>query len=121
MVPGRYCPRSHHGEPARHTAPTPVTTPIHIPLTARAVVPEHVLVQEIEGHSALLHLGSERYFGLDDVGTRVWDAIAATPTIGDAVDRLLDLYDVPAERLRADVTALLAQLAEHGLVEIHPS
>lgn len=96
-------------------------TTAEIPLTARAVVPEHVLVQEIEGHSALLHLGTERYFGLDDVGTRVWEAIAAADTIGGAVDSLLDVYDVPAERLQADVRALLASLAEHGLVEIrHP-
>lgn len=90
-----------------------------IPLTARAVVPEHVLVQEIEGHSALLHLGTERYFGLDDVGTRVWDAVAAAPTIGDAVSALQELYDVPADQLRADVLALLADLSTHGLVEIH--
>jgi hypothetical protein len=37
------------------------------------VVPSpEVLVQELEGEAVLLNLASERYFGLDDVGTRIW-------------------------------------------------
>ena len=46
-----------------------------ISLSTQVEVPEDVLVQQVEGQSALLHLGSEQYFGLDEVGTRMWEAI----------------------------------------------
>jgi hypothetical protein len=39
---------------------------------ARVTVPEGVLVRELEGESVMLNLNSEFYFGLDEVGTRMW-------------------------------------------------
>ena len=38
--------------------------------TKRVVVPPGVLVNVIDGESVLLNLKNERYFGLDEVGTR---------------------------------------------------
>lgn len=79
-------------------------------------VPDHVLVQEIDGQAALLHLHDEVYFSLDATGTRMWTALREEGGIAAAVDRLLAIYYVDAGRLRADVEALVARLAEHGLI-----
>src|SRR5262249_46846096 len=38
----------------------------------RLVVSKDVLVQELGGESVLLNLNGGRYFGLDEVGTRMW-------------------------------------------------
>ena len=40
-------------------------------IEATAVISPGVLFQEIGGEAVLLDLASERYFGLDDVGTRI--------------------------------------------------
>ena len=77
-----------------------------------------VLVQEIDGQSALLNLKTERYFGLDDVGTEIWKAVTSAGTVAEAIERLLDVYDVDADTLRADVLALLQRLEENGLIQI---
>jgi hypothetical protein len=90
----------------------------HIPLTARASVPEHVLVQEIEGQSAILHLEANEYFGLDDVGTDIWRAATNGATVGEAIDYLSAVYEVEYEKLKDDVLALLDRLRELGLVEM---
>ncbi|MBT6125779.1 MAG: PqqD family protein, partial [Halieaceae bacterium] len=34
-----------------------------------------VISQEVSGETVLLDLNSEHYFGLDEVGTRIWQLI----------------------------------------------
>jgi hypothetical protein len=87
-------------------------------LPATVAVSPDVLSQELEGETVVLDLRSERYYVLDDVGTRMWQLLA---TLGDPAAvcaRMLDEYDVDAESLRRDLGALIAKLAEAGMVEV---
>jgi hypothetical protein len=84
----------------------------------RAIVPPDVLIQELQGESVLLNLKSGRYFGLDEVGTRMWAAVTAAESLEAACDVLLGEYDVDADRLHADLRALVEKLVENGLVEV---
>lgn len=87
-------------------------------LKARPIVPEHVLFQEVAGNAALLNLDTETYFGLDDVGTRMWQAMEQAETIGDAARGLAEIYDAPLETLQHDLVTLVADLRTHGLLDI---
>jgi hypothetical protein len=89
--------------------------------TDRASVPPHVLVRFLEGESVLLNLETERYFGLDNTGTRMWKAVTAASQINAAYEELLDEYDVDPELLRSNLTDLLGRLLENGLLEVHPA
>jgi hypothetical protein len=84
----------------------------------RLVVPADVMMQELEGESVFLNLNSERYFGLDEVGTRMWTVLSHAESIQAAYDTLLAEYDVEPEKLRAALVALIDKLLEHGLVEV---
>jgi hypothetical protein len=87
-------------------------------IKGRVTTPDGVLVREISGESVLLNLNSESYFGLDAVGTRMWAALAASPSIESAYEALLNEYDVEPEHLRADLAAFIEKLAQLGLVEV---
>jgi hypothetical protein len=87
----------------------------------RASVPSQVLVRFLEGESVLLNLETERYFGLDCTGTRMWKAVTVAPDIKTAYEQLLSEYDVDAELLRSNLTDLLGQLLENGLLEVRPT
>jgi hypothetical protein len=87
----------------------------------RASVPSQVLVRFLEGESVLLNLKTERYFGLDNTGTRIWKAVTVAPDIKTAYEELLREYDVDPELLRSDLAELLGQLLENGLLEVHPA
>jgi hypothetical protein len=91
---------------------------MEISLGMRATIPSDVLVQELQGESVLLNLKSGRYFGLDEVGTRMWAAVTAAESLQAAYDVLLAEYDVDADRLQTDLRELVGKLAEHGLVEV---
>ena len=81
-------------------------------------IPESVLIQNLEDESVLLNLDSEQYFGLDDVGTSMWEVLKETESVETAYEKLLTMYEVEPEQLRQDLDNLVKKLQEHGLVEI---
>jgi hypothetical protein len=81
-------------------------------------IPDHVVYREFEGEAIVLELESGTYFGLDEVGARVWRLIAEGTSRDDIVARLMTEYDVEEPRLRADLDGLLAELARRRLVEL---
>lgn len=84
----------------------------------RVKVPEEVLISGLQGESVILNLSSERYFGLDKVGTRFLTLLSSSESIQAAYNALLEEYDVEPDVLRRDVTELLNELVEQGLVEV---
>jgi len=93
---------------------------VRVDFCKKAVVPEHVMFRELEGESVLLNIETETYFGLDDVGTRMWGRLVESETIQQAYDALLEEYDVAPETLQTDLSNLLQRLVEKGLIQIEP-
>jgi len=89
-----------------------------ISLTARIIIPDDVLVQELQGESVLLNVNTENYYGLDEVGTRMWMVLSESPSIADAIDKLLEEYEVERATLESDVIDLLNKLLEKKLIEL---
>ena len=91
-----------------------------VELTMRAIVPAHVLIRQLDGESVLLNLESERYFGLDATGTRMWEVVTTQPCIASAFEKLQEEYEVEPEILRTHLTELLSGLVENGLLQVLP-
>lgn len=87
----------------------------------RVNVPGHVLIRHMDGESVLLNLDSERYFGLDAMGTRMWEQLTTAPSIDAAFALLLEEFDVEPETLREHLSDLLKRLVENGLLTVLPS
>lgn len=79
---------------------------------------QNVLSSAIIEESVLLDLTKEKYFSLDDIGTRMWKVLLESESIGAAIDSLLQEYDVSRETLQSDVEELVEKLLAHGLVEV---
>jgi hypothetical protein len=60
----------------------------------------------------------EVYFGLNHVGTEVWNLLPpATATLDELCEKLAARYsDVGIEVIRADVAGILKELVSHGLL-----
>jgi hypothetical protein len=83
--------------------------------TTIAPAPE-VLFRELSGEGVLLNLRSGRYYGLDAVGTRIWQMLSQGQTLQATVEQLLREYDVSRDRLVGDVASFVGALESHGLV-----
>lgn len=75
---------------------------------------ENILIRELEGESVLLNLATESYFGLDDVGTRMWMVLTTSGSVQEAYELLLDEYEVAPDALRNDLAAFVEELASEG-------
>ncbi|GIJ46755.1 hypothetical protein Val02_36410 [Virgisporangium aliadipatigenens] len=60
------------------------------------------------------------YFGLNAVGTRIWELIAEPRALSELCARLADEFEVDDETCRAEVLEFLRQLAEVDLVRVGP-
>jgi hypothetical protein len=87
----------------------------------RAETLPHVLVRFLDKESVLLNLETERYFGLDETGTRMWHVVTSTPSIDAAFRELQNEFDVESELLRLHLTELLGRLVDNGLLQIQPA
>lgn len=87
---------------------------------SRVQVPTDVLVSELDKESVILDLKSESYFGLDEVGARMWAVVTGADSIQAGYDVLKDEYDVDPEALRQDLTSLIEKLVEQGLLHVWP-
>lgn len=76
-----------------------------------------VLFQEVAGEMVLLDLATEEYFGLDEIGARIWQAIDGGEPFETAMQQILDKFEVGREQLEQDVAALLDQLVQAGLLK----
>ena len=77
-----------------------------------------VISQEVSGETVLLDLNSENYFGLDEVGTRIWQLIKETGKLQAVYDTLLAEYDVSEEQLLADLEKLIVEVEKIGLIRL---
>lgn len=89
-----------------------------ISYSTKVAVPADVLIQELDEGAALLNLATQKYFGLDEMGLRIWKLLESSDSIQEVYDTLLGEYDVKPETLRQELDALLGRLTEHRLVQV---
>ena len=87
-------------------------------IDSRVQVNEDVLFQELQGEAVLLNLKSGIYFGLDPIGTRIWQLFAQHDTLSEIVQVITGEYDVARDRCEADLVALVTELERQGLIRL---
>ena len=90
-------------------------------LNQKVTFADTVFAQEVDGEMVLLDMESENYFGLDEVGTAIWQAMQEHGSLQEVFDDLLQQYDVEAEVLEHDLSDFVGKLIESGLVEVTPN
>jgi hypothetical protein len=89
-----------------------------VTLPKRVEISPEVLIQELEGEAVLLNLESERYYGFDKVGTRMWKLLAENGDVHATFEQLLSEYTVEEDVLRQDMAVWIAKLSQAGLIHI---
>lgn len=89
-----------------------------ISLKQKFTISSEVLAQEIDEETVLLDLKSDSYFGLDEVGTRIWQLLKETGDLQAVFDTMIEEYDVDDKQLKKDLLDHLTQLVEAGLVSL---
>ena len=82
------------------------------------VTPAKHVVSTVHGaRTVLLDSRSGRYYGLDEVGSRIWGLAQAGFAPSSIAEKLAEEYDASSEQLRRDVQKFLASLRHSHLLE----
>ena len=73
---------------------------------------------EVEDECVILHLKNGVYYGLDPVGTRIWQLIQQPTSVSEVVDTVLAEFEVEREQCGRDTLKLLNELAAENLIEV---
>jgi hypothetical protein len=77
---------------------------------------EDVAAKVIDGELIIIRLSDGTYYSMDNVGARAWELMEARldlPAIGRT---LAEWYQVPLDRVKADLAQLVGQLLSEGLI-----
>ena len=88
-------------------------------MTQKIEISSEVLTQEVGGETVILDLKSESYFGLDEVGTRIWQLLQEQEGVKTITATMLNEYDVEKEQLEKDIQNLLTQLDDAGIITLN--
>jgi hypothetical protein len=92
---------------------------MHLTIASSLTVPDDVLYRQLGDEAVLLNLKTGMYFGLDPVGTRIWQLIVEHGALTRVLETMLMEYDVERPLLEKDLLDLAELLCARGLG--HPS
>ncbi len=81
-------------------------------------IPEQVLFEDLNGEAVLLNRQDGQYYGLDEVGSRIWTLLVERHKVEAVFQVMLDEYSVDAETLQQDLLDLIEVLAARKLVVV---
>lgn len=90
---------------------------MHEILTTRWRISEDAVANSVGGEMVILHLGNGNYYGLDAIGTRLWEGLKAGKLPSEVCADILENYEVEREVVETDIAQFLAELQQHELVE----
>jgi|SRR6516225_5094718 hypothetical protein len=73
---------------------------------------------QLDRETVVLHFDKGLYFGLNEVGTLIWDQMQRPRKVHEIHDAILREYDVSSEQCERDLFALLEELTKQGLIEV---
>jgi len=87
-------------------------------LSSRVAAATEQVSADLGGEVAILSLANGVYYGLDDVGARVWALLQEPRTIAEIRDAIVAEYDVDEDVAGRDLLLLLTRLAAERLLQV---
>lgn len=93
-----------------------MNSPISLQSTVVAV-PDQVFTH-LDDETVLLELSKGIYYGLNSVGSVIWDLIQQPQSVQTVCSTVLEQYSVDTETCKRDVLRLLEDMRGAGLLEL---
>jgi len=77
-----------------------------------------VVAADMDGEAVMMGLTNGKYYGLGNVGSRIWVLIAHPCPVAAVVDSLIAEYDVERQQCLQDTVTFLQRLVGEGLARV---
>lgn len=87
-------------------------------MSGRCTIPHDVACANVEDGAVILHMGTKRYFSLNETGAEIWRLLEEEVPLSEIPPRLSEAFDVGIEEARVAVSELVAELLEKDLLSV---
>ena len=77
-----------------------------------------VVFNKLDDELVMMSIANGEYYGLDSIGTRIWEIIEKETSVANIIQVLCDEYDVNPEQCNIDTMSFLNILLEKKLINI---
>jgi hypothetical protein len=95
------------------------TTPISLDTVVTQVA--GLMSNKIDDEIVMMSVENEMYYGMDIVGSRVWELLAHPRSVANVCEVLMTEFDVDQETCHREVLAFVEKLYEYQVIQIVPS
>ena len=75
-----------------------------------------LLFNEIDGEVVMLSIENSEYYGMDKVGSRIWELLEQPLIFKELVAKLMDEYEVSELQCTEDTLAFIRKLTEKKII-----
>ena len=75
----------------------------------------------VDDEMVMMHLESNRYYGLNAMGRRIWELIETPTPITAVCQQLLTEFDVEPEICEREVLAFLTEMQDGNVIRVLPA
>lgn len=86
---------------------------------AQVVAVEGLTAADLGGEAVVLDAHSGRYYGLNELGVRIFDMLHSPTRVGAIIETLAQEYDVEEAQLRRDVLEFLGTMEGNRLIRVN--
>ena len=79
-------------------------------------IPRHVMARQVGDETVILDLSNGTYFGLEPVGTRIWQLLTEGQSLANISSAMVEEFDVTLDVVQADTQRLVNDLLSRGLL-----
>lgn len=77
-----------------------------------------IVSSEIDDEVVMMSINEGKYYGVDAIGSRIWQLLETPLSVTDLFRQLQTMFDVTETQLESDVLEFLADLENQKLIEI---
>lgn len=77
---------------------------------------ESLVTGDVEGEAVMMNIANGKYYGMDKVGTRIWELMEKPLSFQEVLNALLKEYNVDEKSCEKDVLTFLEELAKDNLI-----
>jgi hypothetical protein len=78
---------------------------------------EEIVTAQLDGNAVMMSIDNGKYYGMNEIGTVIWDTIEKPVGVEQLVHILADQFYVSKERCQTEVIAFLTKLYNENLIE----
>lgn len=84
--------------------------------SAKLVCNPDLIAADMDGETVMMSIASGEYFGLNPVGSRVWEMLAEPHSVDELVPQICAEFAVDEATCSADLQAFTQKLLDNGLI-----